>query len=220
MTTYRECHDASVWVEFTLFEWRSASLVGVWIWEASHSDGRSDRDSWRGFTETPDAGKKQQALGSLAERIAAKALGIYWPSAFNNFAEADLPHNVEVRLIGVPHYGLRVYPRNDDSRRVIGVVIPRGEERALRYRVAGWILAGDAKREEWSLAPHGRPPMFAVPQDQLRPVGELQEIVAEELLAQSRERSAVQTPSSLVPWETAFGPEEDIPFLLPSDAAA
>ncbi len=180
---YRECLDTSVYVPFTYIELRSACIVGRWIWEASHEDGRKDRDGWRGFTEGENPGLRHQCLGSLCERIAAKALGIYWPSSFNNFGEPDLPHNVEVKLIGVSHYGLRVYPRTHDSRRVVGVVIPKGTERQSPYRVAGWYIAGDAKREEWKLDPHDRAlPMYGVPQEELRPIPELRRMIALEVL--------------------------------------
>jgi len=163
----------------TKIEIDSAIWVGTQLWRASHSDGRSDRDEWVGFQG--EGGQRRQCLGSLCERIAAKALGIYWPSAFDNFSEADLPHNIEVRLVGREHYGVRVYPRNDDSRRVLGVVVPPGLERAGRYRVCGWTLAGDAKVDDFQIAPHGRPPMYAFPQPLLRPVAELRRMCAGEL---------------------------------------
>jgi hypothetical protein len=179
---YQASYHASEWVALAPFEWQSAWLVGQWIWEHSHQDGRSDREGWKGFTEGQDAGLRQQCLGSLCERVAAKALDLYWPSAVDNFSEPDLSHNVEVKLIGVEHYGLRIYPRMHDSRRVVGVVVPRGSEQGP-YRVAGWYPARQAKRPEWMLSPHGRPPMFAVPQEHLRSLRELRQIIAREILS-------------------------------------
>jgi hypothetical protein len=185
VTDYAVCHDTSEWVQLNPLEFRSAAVVGVWIWEKSHANGRADRDAWQGFNG--DRGKRIQALGSLCERIAAKCLGIYWPSAVDNFTEPDLDHNIEVRLIGCEHYGLRVYPRTDDTRRVIGVVMPEGTERgnppgSFRYRVAGWCQAGDAKRDEWQMAPHGRPPMWCVPQSELLAPQSLRDIIVREMI--------------------------------------
>ena len=133
------------------------------LWEKSHADGRSDRDDWSGFRNGDDGGLRQQMLGALCERIAAKGLDVYWPESVDGFSDPDLSHEIEVRLIGADHYGLRVYPRTVDTRRVVGVVVPRGCERGP-YRLPGWIVAADAKRPEWQMAPHDRPPMYAVPQ--------------------------------------------------------
>lgn len=181
--SYVEDHAASEWVEMTELEIDGAIWTGTQIWRKSHADGRNDRNGWRGFTEGENPGQRHQCLGALAERIAAKSLSIYWPSACDNFGDADLAYNVEVKLIGAAHYGLRVYPRTHDSRRVIGVVIPKGTERDLRYRVAGWYVAGEAKRQDWAMAPHGLPPMYCVPQAALRRVAELREMIAQEMLS-------------------------------------
>lgn len=182
---YLRCDDASEWVQLNPLEWRGAVITGKWIWRYSHRDGRKDRDDWQGFKKGKHPGRRQQILGSLCERIAAKCLGIYWPSAFNNFSRADLPHDVEVRLIGADTYGLRVYPRNADHLRVIGVVIPRGSERgeprgSYRFRVAGWRFAKDGKQPCWEMAPHGRPPMYCVPQDQLHHPATLRALILRE----------------------------------------
>jgi hypothetical protein len=186
---YRRDDCASEWVTFSSLEFKAAILVGRWIWQRSHRAGRQDRDGWAGFQRGRQPGKRHQQLGSLAERIAAKGCHVYWPSAVDNFGDADLPHNIEVRLIGRDHYGLRVYPRTHDSRRVVGVVIPPGSERgdppgSYRYRVAGWFLAGDAKRlgeeRNWKMAPHKRPPMYCVPQAELHSVRSLRYLIAEE----------------------------------------
>jgi hypothetical protein len=190
VTIYVEDHQASEWVTLSEYEVDFAIQVGVRIWRDSQADGRSDRDGWVGFQG--DGGKRRQALGSLCENIASACLGIHWPMSVNQFGEPDLPHNVEVRLIGLPHYGLRVYPRNDNSRRVVGVVVPPGEERAGTYRVAGWYLAGDGKRAEWQMSPHDRPPMFAVPQSVLRHPSELRMLIAHEVIAREERLASIR----------------------------
>jgi hypothetical protein len=167
--------------DLTRYERERALEHGKILWERSHEDGRSDRDKWSGFTEGDQAGLRQQQLGALAERVVAKALSIYWPESLDGFSRPDLPHNIEARLIGVEHYGLRVYPRNPGSRRVVGVVIPRGHEDGP-YRIPGWILAENAKRPKWKIAPHGRPPMYCVPQPDLWPLSDLLRLIATEVL--------------------------------------
>jgi hypothetical protein len=91
----------------------------------------------------------------------------------------DLLDDIQVRLIGVNHYGLRVYPQHDGKGdephwKVVGVVIERGDERKPPWRIPGWIYARDARRKEWLIDPHDRKaPMWAVPQEFLRDPMEL-----------------------------------------------
>ena len=176
---YRAHHNGEEFVSLTDHEIDIAAYHGALIFRKSQRDWRANRPTVNGD------GRRIQMLGAVAERAAAKALGIYWPSAVDQGGLPDLPHEIEVRMIGIEHYGLRVRPRDPDDRRVVGVVIPRGGERAP-YRLPGWILAGDAKRKEWLMDPNGGGwPFYAVPQHSLRPLAELREWVLLEGLAQA-----------------------------------
>lgn len=111
-----------------------------------------------------------QALGAVCEAAVCVALDIPVVLESEVYNVPDLPNGIQIRLIGAQHYGLRVYPADDDSWNVVGVVIPPGCERKP-YRIPGWFNVGQAKkRPEWSMAPHGRPPMFVVPQKCLKPL--------------------------------------------------
>jgi hypothetical protein len=181
-TVYEPHYASSSWTHMTTLEVELAITAGARIWEMSQRDEREDR--WQRYTDNKDMGRRIQMLGAIAERAVAKAMRMYWPSDYDTFAKPDLDNDVEARLVGREHYGLRVYPRTPDEARVVGCVIPPGQEYSLRYRIPGWYLAADAKQHpEWIVNCHHRPPMFCVPQRFLRQLPELRRIVLLEQLA-------------------------------------
>ena len=169
---YTPCYTRSMWVCLTGEEIRYAIDTARRMRELSKREGHLDHRAGGSKPFNEKIAFRIQALGQCAELAARKVLGYPMKFVTENFRDADLPDNIEVRLIGRDHYGLRVYPRTDDSRRVVGVVIPPGREREP-YRIPGWIKAVDAKRPQWEMAPCGRPPMYAVPQEHLRDPREL-----------------------------------------------
>jgi hypothetical protein len=105
--------------------------------------------------------------GALGELAAAKALNVYWPASVNAPKnEPDLPPYWQVRTAERP--GSRLIVREDDAddQRFVLVVGVCPD-----YTVVGWILGGDAKRDEWIEDLGGRGhPCWAVPQSALEPV--------------------------------------------------
>jgi len=163
-------YDDCEYVSLTDEEYRTAISRGEDTYRHSQSRGMKD---YRSFVRDGVDGCRVQCLGSIAEFAAAKLLGVRLSGWMNTFKGSDLSGNIEVRLIGAEHYGLRVYDRDRDSRRVIGVVIPKGREREP-YRIPGWIPAGIAKIEEYRMDPLNRGhPFFCVPQSRLIPVSTL-----------------------------------------------
>jgi len=170
---YEADHSHETFVSLTEWELRGACNVGRWMYEKSHGDGRSDA---HGFADDGASGLEQQMLGAIAERVVAKALGIYWPGAIDQGAEPDLPHDIEVRLMGRDHYGLRLRDKDPTGRRYVAVVIEPTTKRGP-YRIPGWTPGTIEIDPEWGMAPNGRPPMIAVPQSALYPLHELAEII-------------------------------------------
>lgn len=171
---YKPCHENDVWTELTSEEIQAAEDVGREMYRVSQE--RGDRD-FRTFKRNGVDGERVQIIGSLAERVAAKALGVEWTGWIDRFRQSDLHFNIEVRLIGDERYGLRVYPKDDDSRRVMGVVIPKGQE-AGPYRIPGWINAIHGKKEHWLADPLGRGhPVYLVPQDRLHHLAKLKNLI-------------------------------------------
>lgn len=167
---YRACHRHDEFVQLTDEEINRCARHGIEMRKASLAARHKDH-----YGYAPDDAKaiRVQALGALCERAVCRYFGWDVELSINVFGVADLPGDIQVRLIGAEHYGLRVYPNDDPLWRVVGVVIPKGCERKP-YRLPGWIDACEAlSRPEWSIAPCGRPPMIAVPQEHLRPLSEL-----------------------------------------------
>lgn len=173
-TIYRAFHGNDEWIKLKdeIIDW--VARHGVRKRKISVANGYRNH---HGYDPDEETAIRVQALGDVAEAAIAEALGYPIVLSEGVFNVPDLPDDIQVRLIGVEHYGLRVYDSDEDHWRVVGVVIPRGKERE-RYRLPGWFMAGEAKRHlEWSMAPHNRPPMIAVPQEILRPLSELRQII-------------------------------------------
>lgn len=168
----------------TLTEWEHlrAQDVARRLRQESLSDGKKEFhydpdtlvDSYEGEY---DKGLHMHRIGALAEQSGAKALNVYWPAHVNVAKSvSDLPGNIEVRLIGIEFYGLRVRNDDADDRRVVGVVMPKGTEFGP-IRILGWVYAGEAKRACWKMNPYDGRWMYAVPQMATRPLWELQKIL-------------------------------------------
>jgi len=138
------------------------------------------KDYHRKLTEANADGRRIQQLGALAECACAKALELPWLRGINTFKRPDLGHNIEVRLIGDDAFGLRVYPKDHNSRRVVGVIIEKGREREP-YRIPGWINAKYAKKIKYQMDPGNRNrPFYGVPQDRLCDPKLLMELIQKE----------------------------------------
>lgn len=147
-------------------------------------NSQRDRHDWAGWNRDNNGtrqGWRNQCLGAVAEQAIGKLLDVYVPHGVDEFAgKSDLPFALEVKLIGRAHYGLRVTPGIPEHFRVVGVVIEEGKERET-YRVPGWYYAWQAREvPEWQMAPHGRPPMWCVPQGALNPIGLLRAMIETE----------------------------------------
>lgn len=152
------------YVSVTSDDLKEAAEWGKFIYDLSHADGRKDR-----IGNFPGHWLRKQQLGALAELSVAKALGVPWPKRVNQSRTVpDIDPDIEVRLIGVDRYGLRVKEKDLDDWRVVGIVIEKGRER-FPYRLPGWCYAGEARRPEWLMNPYDGVPFWAVPQDALRP---------------------------------------------------
>lgn len=118
-----------------------------------------------------------QRIGVLGEYIVAWILGLPWIWTMDTFKGPDLKHNIEVRANGDDRYGARVRPYDDDSKRVVCVIIDRNKL-AGPYRIPGWINAKYGKRDEWLQDPYnmGRS-VFFVPQQQLIHIDRLKALI-------------------------------------------
>ena len=167
MTLYESCSRNEQWAELSPQEIDEAIRHGVAMRKLSLSRKHKNH---KGYDPDDRKAMRVQALGALAEAVACRVLRQEIRLESEVYNVADLPNGVQVRLIGRDNYGLRVYPKDDPSWSVLGVVILEGHERVGRYRVPGWYRTSDAlERDDWKMAPNGRPPMWCVPQSELMP---------------------------------------------------
>lgn len=153
----------------------SAAYAGALIHEESRRRGLKDKLMSRRIN-----GMFAQQVGTLAERVVAKELDLYWSGAANTFKHTpDLSHNIEVRCVRQPSFGLRVVPSDPDDRRVVCVLVEEGKERGP-YHILGWCYADEGKQRAWLKSPD-RQPYYIVPQHELRPFEELRELVRLEI---------------------------------------
>lgn len=123
------------------------------------SRGRSENDNWTSHVE-----------GAGGEIAASKVLDIYWEMGESKTDASGL----EIRTMSQTHYGLLVRPQ--DIQRDYTCVLVVGC--MPKFRVVGWIMARDAKRDEWLFDPSSRgAPCYLVPQEELLPIERLQRIL-------------------------------------------
>jgi len=181
---YLPSHQHDDFVELTDEEYAEAVKRGKAIYRRSQRKRLRDH---RAFLRNGVDGERVQMLGEVAARAIAKALDLEWTDSTDSFKNADLPHNIEARLIGRDWYGLRVYERDHGSRRVVGCVIEKGQERG-EYRIPGWINAIHGKRSEWlqDFLSRGRP-VYVVPQSELYDLDVLRALIERDaIVAESR----------------------------------
>lgn len=176
MSLYRAYKATSDYIGLDDIEYKSAIYTGRLIWLASQQRGLRD---YHGSKQGGADGQRWQELGSVAERALAKYLKVYWGGGYNSFRGADLLDNIEVRLIGAESYGLRVRDTDADHKYVVGVVIPKGQERNP-YRLPGFMKASEAKEHrEWRMNPYEGRPFYGIPQAHLHPIWELVRLLGE-----------------------------------------
>ena len=174
-TLYTACHKHDEFAHLSPDEIDSAIRHGAKMRKTSVTHNHRNH---KGYNPDDMKALRVQCLGSLSEAAASKVLGLPIVLTHEVYNVPDLPGKVQVRLIGCESYGLRVYPKDDPLWRVVGVVIPQGHERDGRYRVPGWCWAREALScPDWQMSPCGRPPMFCVPQSELRPISTLRAMV-------------------------------------------
>jgi hypothetical protein len=99
-----------------------------------------------------------------AELAVAKFLGRYWSGSVDTFKASGDVGPYEVRWRSSTTYDLLIRPGDADDRPFFLVL-----GQFPTYRVVGWIMGRDGKREEWRQHYGDRPAAFFVPQSALHP---------------------------------------------------
>lgn len=127
----------------------------------------------RGY-ESRISGREWQAHieGACGEVAVAKATGKYWGGSINSFKSGgDLDSTGwEVRTRSDHNYDLIVRDNDPDDRVFILVT-----GLSPNFKIWGWIMSQDAKREEWRANYGGHGTAYFVPKLELNEMGELYE---------------------------------------------
>lgn len=114
--------------------------------------------------------------GACGECAAAKALNLYWNPTINTFHFAPdlngVARQIEVRTRSKSHYDL-IIRKDDDLSSVFILVTGVSPD----FHVVGWIIGHDGAIDSNVKEYGGRPKAWFVPQEQLRPIEELAQMV-------------------------------------------
>lgn len=125
-----------------------------------------NRENAYGFDE--EYGWNAHIEGACGEIAAAKVLGRFWSPTVNTFKAPDIGANIQARTRSRHDYELIIRPKdNPDNLFVLVTGI------APNFTVRGYHVGREAKRDEWKHDHGARPPAWFVPQDCLRPIGDL-----------------------------------------------
>lgn len=152
----------AVQVTLTPTESRAAILTGAERQIDALARGLRDRagtgdDTWTLHIE-----------GAAGEMAAAKALGRYWQMPVATFKHGGDVGDLQIRTRS--HHSFELIVRDDDRDTDVFLLVTG---RIPRFQVHGWIRGGDAKRAEWRKQHGEREAAYFVPQNELRPLVEL-----------------------------------------------
>jgi hypothetical protein len=106
--------------------------------------------------------------GACGEVAVAKLLGRFWSPTVNTFKAPDIGQTIQVRTRSRHHYDLYVRPKdNVDNAFVLVTGL------APRFAVHGYLMARDARRDEWVQTYGNRPPAWFVPKEKLLDIRDL-----------------------------------------------
>lgn len=110
----------------------------------------------------------------LGEMAVARYLNLFWCGALNNFKARDVGGVVDVRTTKGQNNRLILHPEDPDGTPFVLVW-----NDAPTFHLQGWILARDGKSQTYWLDPGTGRPAFFVPQQDLRPMPDLRQLVAD-----------------------------------------
>jgi len=159
-------------IELTEDECRLADIRGKKKYDEAVKAGKKDK---YGFNGNPLAIHCQGERGELA---ASKFLGIEYEFRCNEYKNglADLGDDIEVRT--KTYDGKMIVRHDDHDNRKYVHVVPVGISDATgchrKFHIKGWAFGRDCMKREYLGSPDPkRPPCYNIPDELLRPIGEL-----------------------------------------------
>lgn len=128
---------------------------------------KNNRKDQHGFDG--ENGLEIHGIGACGEIAFAKLMGVYWDGSINTFGSCGDVGEFQVRTTDSREKHLIIRPGDKNCDTFVSV---RAED--SNYYVMGYQNAAYAKRKEWLKdTENGRPPMYLVPDEELRDVTEL-----------------------------------------------
>ena len=137
-------------------EYAMASEIGRLRQLAAIRRGSADQHGFNGL------GWSEHIEGACGEMAVSKLLGVYWDGGIDTFKLPDIGSNVQVRTRSLHNYELII--RSNDSNDDIFVLVTG---RCPSYRVWGYVLGREGKRQEYLQTHGGRPAAYFVPHSRL-----------------------------------------------------
>ena len=152
------------WITLTNRELTMAAECGIMRNIACIIDGRKPA---HGFDDE-DGSWNVHVEGACGEVAVAKLLGRFWSPTVNTFHAADIGLKIQVRTRSRHDYDLLVRSSDEASHAVVCVT-----GLAPRFAAHGYMIAQDARRDEWVQTHGGRPPAWFIPKKHLLDIRDL-----------------------------------------------
>ena len=151
-----------VWVTLSLSEMLHCGNIGIIRHHEAETANRALGDRFFKIGKSPVAAHVEGAFG---EMVVSKVRNNYFMPTVNNFKEADLGKNVQVRLRTMHDWDLII--RDDDNPdHVFVLVTGYGPE----FCVRGWAYARDVMLPEYRANHGGSQESWFVPESALKPM--------------------------------------------------
>lgn len=151
----------SVDITLAWYEVFQASEIGRMRKIISMQKGSANNHGFSG------SGWNEDIEGACAELAVAKSLNRYWEGGIDTYKAGDVG-DYQVRWSASHNNSLIVRSADaDDAVFILATGV------CPTYRVQGWMRGRDAKQDQWSRQPNGRPPAFFVPGAALQPLSTL-----------------------------------------------
>lgn len=122
-------------------------------WDYQDAYGFEEEHGWNAHIE-----------GACGEIAVAKLLNRFWSPTVNTFDAADIGMKIQVRTRSRHDYELYIRPEDNPEHAFVLVT-----GKAPMFMVRGWLLARNARCDEWLQTYGGRPPAWFVPTSALWP---------------------------------------------------
>ena len=146
-------------ITLTKHEMELAAIVGIKRRAESRASHRTDNK----LLNTEKQGYWDVDIdGAAAEMAYCKSRNEYWSASIGTFKDADHGKKTQIRHTSYDNGKLII--RDDDKDDHFFVLVTG---LSPNFKIHGWMLGSEGKKEEYLFAPNGKTPAYFIPQDKL-----------------------------------------------------